>query len=372
MAGCAKARKSMAHVPNAKGKGAHRANDTGASTREYSRLGERLFCMLDEDDMPGEVSRGWLYLVTGGAGFIGSHIAATLLEAGARVRILDNFSSGRRKNLAALSGQVEVIEGDLRDPAVVRTAMQGVTMVFHEAAAASVPQSMKDPATTLEVNVTGTHQVLLAARDAGVRRVVFASSCAVYGNPEILPVREDMLPAPLSPYAAHKLIGEDLCRVFTHAYGLETVALRYFNVYGPRQDPASDYAAVIPRFLAALLHGEAPMVYGDGEQTRDFIYVEDIVRANLLAATSPDAAGGIFNIGSGQRVSLNGLLRLINGLLGTSSIVPHREPERAGDVHDSLASIERAQQVLHYAPRISLRDGLARMMETMGASLQAS
>lgn len=320
--------------------------------------------MLGEVDMLGKVSRQELYLVTGGAGFIGSHIAAMLLTNGASVRILDNLSSGRPQNLASLSGQFELIEGDLRDPAAVRTAMQDVTIVFHEAAVASVPQSIDDPVTTLNVNVIGTQNVLLAARDAGARRVVFASSCAVYGNPKDLPVREDMWPAPRSPYAAHKLIGEDLCRVFTRAYGLETVALRYFNVYGPRQDPASDYAAVIPRFIAALLHGEPPTVYGDGEQTRDFVYIEDIVRANLLASASPDAVGSVFNVGSGERMSLNDLLRLINGLLGTS-IAPHRRAERSGDVRESLASIERARQMLYYQPRIGLCDGLARMVRAM-------
>jgi nucleoside-diphosphate-sugar epimerase len=304
------------------------------------------------------------YLVTGGAGFIGSHIAQALLKQGQSVRVFDNLSSGRESNLMALEGRAEVIRGDLRDLAAVRAAVAGVEVIFHEAAMASVPESVADPLKALDVNVTGTQHVLLAARDAGVRRVVFASSCAIYGDSPALPKEESMPPCPLSPYALHKLTGEHLCRLFTQLYGLEAVALRYFNVFGPRQDPASEYAAVIPRFLTALLEGHRPIVFGDGEQTRDFIFIENVVKANLLAAEAPDAVGQAINIGSGERISLNELLRTAGELLGVTVKADYREP-RAGDVRDSLAAIQRAKSLIGYEPAITFREGLARTLAAL-------
>lgn len=298
------------------------------------------------------------YLVTGGAGFIGSHITQTLLRHGHSVRVFDNLSSGRNENLAVLDGQVEVMCGDLRDLAAVRAAVEGVEVVFHEGAAASAPHSVADPLGSLEINVTGTQHVLLAARDAGVRRVVYASSSAIYGDSPLLPKGEDMAPDPRSPYALHKLAGEHLCRLFTQLYGLETVALRYFNVYGPRQNPDSEYAAVIPRFLTLLAQGRRPTVFGDGEQTRDFIYIGDVVKANLLAAQAPAAVGQAINIGSGERMSLNDFLGLAGTVLGVEVKADYREA-RPGDVRDSLASIQRAKDVLDFTPAVSFREGLA-------------
>lgn len=305
------------------------------------------------------------YLVTGGAGFIGSHIAATLLQRGDRVRVFDNLSTGREANIAALQtfgNQVEIVRGDLRDLAAVRAAVAGVEVIFHQAALASVPRSLADPVASLETNVNGTQHILLAARDAGVRRVVMASSSAVYGNAPEQPKREDMTPEPLSPYAVHKLASEQLAGIFTKIFGLETVALRYFNVFGPRQDPTSEYAAVIPLFLTALLEGRRPVVFGDGEQTRDFVYIENIAQANLLAAEAPMAYGQVMNIGGGKRVSLNQLLAIAGGMLGIEVHADYREP-RPGDVRDSMADISRARQLIGYEPRIDFREGLARTLE---------
>jgi UDP-N-acetylglucosamine/UDP-N-acetyl-alpha-D-glucosaminouronate 4-epimerase len=305
-------------------------------------------------------------LVTGGAGFIGSHIAQALLDRGERVRILDNFSTGQASNLDTLRGDVEVMHADLRDMNAVRVAMEDVDVVFHEAAVASVPESIADPVTTLDVNVIGTQHVLLAARDSGVRRVVFASSCALYGERPELPSHEALLPDPLSPYAVHKLTGEALCGVFTRTFGLETVVLRYFNVFGPRQDPASDYAAAIPKLARALAQGARPVVFGDGEQTRDFVYVENVAQANLLAADAPKAAGQVINIGSGASISINEMLRVAADLLGVPLDPDYREP-RTGDVRHSRADIARAQALLGYAPSVGFRDGLARTLERLGA-----
>jgi nucleoside-diphosphate-sugar epimerase len=311
------------------------------------------------------------YLITGGAGFIGSHIAETLLRQGASVRVFDNLATGRQSNLEALKrleGQLQISHGDIRDPDAVRTASAGVEVVFHQAALASVPRSIADPVTSLEANVTGTQNVLLAARDVGVRRVVYASSSSVYGDTPTLPKHEEMLPTPMSPYAVQKLTGELLCTVFTRVYQLETVALRYFNVFGPRQDPASQYAAVIPRFLVALLKKQRPIVFGDGEQTRDFTYVENVVQANLLAATSPAAVGTVMNIGYGERISLNTLLRLAGEVLDRSVEAEYREA-RPGDVRDSLADISRARRLLGYDPKINVREGLARTVDALRANL---
>ncbi len=304
------------------------------------------------------------YLITGGAGFIGSHIAQALLDSGESVRILDNLATGKETNLAALGGRARFTQGDLRDYDTVRAAMEGVEVVFHQGALASVPRSIADPVASLETNINGTQNVLLAARDAGVRRVVYASSSSVYGNTPTLPKREDMSPHPMSPYAVQKLTGELLCGVFTRIYGLETVALRYFNVFGPRQDPLSEYAAVIPRFLTALIEKRHPIVFGDGEQTRDFTYITNVVRANLLAASSPAAVGYAMNIGCGQQVSLNTVLRLARELLGVTVNAEYREP-RPGDVRDSLADISLAQRLLGYEPTVSFREGLMHTLDAL-------
>lgn len=312
------------------------------------------------------------YLVTGGAGFIGSHIAETLLKQGESVRVFDNLATGRQTNLAALqghAGQVEIIDGDLRDNEAVKAAVAGVEVVFHQGALASVPRSIADPVASLETNINGTQNVLLAARDAKARRVVYASSSSVYGNTPTLPKHEGMPTAPMSPYAVQKLTGELLCGVFTRIYGLETVALRYFNVFGPRQDPTSHYAAVIPRFLTALLERKRPIVFGDGEQTRDFTYIENVVQANLLAATAQDAVGMAMNIGCGAQVSLNQVLKLANNLLGTQ-IEADYQAERAGDVRDSLADISRARKLLGYNPVISFEEGLARTLTALRAGVR--
>ncbi len=304
------------------------------------------------------------YLVTGGAGFIGSHIAEALLDQGESVRVLDNLATGRETNLAALQGRAQLIRGDLRNLEAVRAAVEGVEVVFHQGALASVPRSIADPVTSLEININGTQNVLQAARDAGVRRVVYASSSSIYGNTPTLPKHEQMQPHPVSPYAIHKLTGELLCEVFTSIYGLETVALRYFNVFGPRQDPTSEYAAVIPRFLTALIHKRRPIVFGDGEQTRDFTYIANVVQANLLAATSRAAVGYAMNIGCGEQVSLNTVLHLAGELLGVTPDVEYREP-RPGDVRDSLADISLAQLLLGYKPIIGFGEGLALTLDRL-------
>src|SRR5690242_20692359 len=306
------------------------------------------------------------FLVTGGAGFIGSHIAQALLERGERVRIFDNLSTGRANNLDMLRGEVDMVRADLRDIEAVRAAMDGVDVVFHQAAMASVPESLAAPAMTLDVNVVGTQNVLLAARDHGVQRVVFASSCALYGERPELPSHEALLPNPLSPYAVHKLTGEGLCGVFTRAFGLETVALRYFNVFGPRQDPASDYAAAIPKLTRALARGVNPVVFGDGEQTRDFVYVENVAKANILAADAPAAVGQVINIGCGESISINGMLRVAADVLGVRLQPECREP-RAGDVQHSRADISRAKTLLGYEPTVGFREGLARTIESLMA-----
>ncbi|HEY7414990.1 MAG TPA: SDR family oxidoreductase [Ktedonobacteraceae bacterium] len=315
----------------------------------------------------GQLMKTARYLVTGGAGFIGSHIAEALLRRGESVRILDNLATGRQDNINALLGlsdQLEVIQGDLRDAETVRTAIEGTEVVFHQGALASVPRSIADPVRSLETNINGTQNVLLAARDLGVRRVVYASSSSVYGNTPTLPKHEDMPTSPMSPYAVQKLTAELLCGVFTRIYGLETVSLRYFNVFGPRQDPASEYAAVVPRFLTALLEKRRPIVFGDGEQTRDFTYIENVVQANLLAATAPDAVGAAMNIGCGERISLNHVLALAGDLLEIK-IEPDYREARSGDVRDSLADISKAQRLLGYMPKVHFKEGLARTLEAM-------
>ncbi|MBN1886741.1 MAG: SDR family oxidoreductase [Thermoflexales bacterium] len=301
------------------------------------------------------------YLVTGGAGFIGSNIAAHLVERGERVRVFDNFSSGRRENLAALEGRIELVEGDVRSYHLVRQAVEGVDFVLHQAALPSVHRSVHDPITTDEINVVGTLNVLQAAREAGAKRLVYASSCALYGDDAELPKHEGMCPRPLSPYAISKLAGEQYCRVFWQLYGFEAVCLRYFNVFGPRQDPTSHYSAVVPRFITALLDGQPLTIYGDGTQSRDFVYVGDVVQANLLACTAPDAPGGVFNVACGQRCSLLELADHLAQLSGQSPRIQHA-PLRPGDVPHSLADISLARRVLGYRPQVDLAGGLARTL----------
>jgi UDP-glucose 4-epimerase len=303
-----------------------------------------------------------LHLVTGGAGFIGSHLVETLLARGDSVRVLDDFSTGDWANLEAVRGRVEVIDGDVRDAAAVRAAVRGAEVVFHQAALASVPRSVANPLATHEVCVDGTLQVLLAARDAKARRVVYAASSSAYGNSARLPKREDDPTAPLSPYAAAKLAGEHYCAAFTEVYGLETVRLRYFNVFGPRQSPDSPYAAVIPRFIQALTAGKPPTVHGDGEQSRDFTFVADVVQANLKAAEAPGVGGRVYNIACCRRTSLLQLVALLNELLGTS-VAPERTGPRVGDVRHSLADVSRATQELRYRPTTDMREGLRRCLE---------
>lgn len=312
-----------------------------------------------------------MYLVTGGAGFIGSHIAKKLVSMGKRVRVLDNFSSGKRENLDGLEGAVELLSGDLLDQEALARAARGVEVIFHQAAIRSVPYSIENPSLTNRVNVEGTLNVLLAARDAGVRRVVYASSSSVYGDAAVLAKKEEQKPEPLSPYAVSKLVGEYYCKIFTELYGLETVSLRYFNVYGPGQDPESQYAAVIPRFICGALQGQALEVHGDGLQSRDFTYIDNVVAANLLAAGGDMASGGIFNVGQGGSHSLMDLIELLRGILGTEVRWVH-SPARAGDVRRSLADISQANRCLGYRPGISFAEGIARTVQFFSRGLVAA
>lgn len=308
-------------------------------------------------------------LVTGGAGFIGSHLVDGLVARGWSVRVLDDFSSGRERNLAESLAALELVRGDLRDAGLLARVVAGAEVVFHQAAVPSVPRSVAEPLRTHDVNATGTLALLEAARRAGVRRVVFAASSSAYGDTPTLPKVEAMPADPRSPYALQKWAGEAYCRLYTQLYGLETVALRYFNVYGPRQDPKSEYAAVVPRFVVACLSGEAPLIYGDGEQTRDFTFVEDAVRANLLAADAPRAAGAVVNVAGGRRVSLRELLAQVMELTGATCAVRY-EPARPGDVRDSLADLSLARALLGYEPEVALREGLVRTVESFRKVLE--
>jgi nucleoside-diphosphate-sugar epimerase len=299
------------------------------------------------------------YLVTGAAGFIGSNLVRALLERGGTVRAIDSLATGQRLNLVGIEQQIEFIEADLRDPQAVSRAMEGVEVVFHQAALPSVARSVADPLASHEVNATGTLRLLQAARQSGVRRLVYASSSSVYGDTPALPKREDLATNPLSPYAVSKLAGEHYCRVFTRLFGLETVSLRYFNVFGPRQDPTSEYAAVVPKFIAAMSRGEAPEIHGDGTQSRDFTYVANVVDANLRAADAPGVGGEVLNVACGRRASLLDLVATLNDILGTTIEARFGEP-RPGDVKHSLADISRARSLLAYEPRVQLEEGLAR------------
>ena len=302
------------------------------------------------------------FLVTGGAGFVGSHLVEELLRRGEQVRVLDNFSTSKRENIGTFLDNVELIEGDIRSYHTVREAVDGIGIIFHQGALPSVPRSVKDPLTTNDVNVAGTLNVLDAARDAGVKRVVFASSSSVYGaNPEI-PKREEMLPMPISPYAVSKLTGEKYCEVFSQIYGLETVALRYFNVFGPRQDPQSSYAAFIPRFIVGIAEAKELIINGDGNQSRDFTFVSNVVDANLRAAHAEDVSGQVFNIACGSNLTVNEVVNIVREALGTEGHVKHGPPA-PGDVPHSLADITRAREKLGYEPLVPAEEGLRRAVQ---------
>jgi UDP-N-acetylglucosamine/UDP-N-acetyl-alpha-D-glucosaminouronate 4-epimerase len=299
------------------------------------------------------------FLVTGGAGFIGSHIVKRLVDDGAEVRVVDNFSTGQAERLDALRSSIEFVKGDLAEQATAREIVDGVDLVIHQAAVPSVQRSVADPVATNRANVTATVNLLEACRDAQVRRIVFAASSSAYGDTEVLPKREDMPANPLSPYALQKLIGEGYCKLYHDLFGLETVCLRYFNVFGPYQDPHSEYSAVIPKFITRLLANQPITIHGDGEQSRDFTFIDNVVEANLLALKAPDAAGKMCNIGCGEHITLNRLVMLLEQHLGVNAKVIHAPP-KPGDVRHSLADIERAKAILHYRPKITVEEGLRR------------
>ena len=307
------------------------------------------------------------YLVTGGAGFIGSHLVHHLVAAGHEVVVLDDLSTGRRENLTPVWDRIRLLVGSVTDAEMCRRAMEGVDCVLHHAAVTSVERSVREPLAAHAVNATGTVNVLLAAGDAGVRRVVFAGSTSAYGNPADLPNHEDDRTHPLSPYAASKLAAEQYCEAFQATYGLEPVVLRYFNIFGPRQDPKSQYAAVIPRFITAALRGESPTIYGDGGQTRDFVYVANVVHANMLASRAPadQVAGQVFNVGCGRAISVNELWQSIRELVGTD-VEPEYVEGRAGEVRDSLAAIEKARELFGYSEVVSFEDGLRQTIAYYG------
>lgn len=303
-----------------------------------------------------------LYLVTGGAGFIGSNIVEELVKRGEKVRIVDDFSTGKRENIVGFKDSIELIEGDLRDWEIVKRVMAGVDFVLHQGALPSVERSIEDPLTTTKVNILGTLNVLLAARKVKVKRVVYASSSSVYGDTPTLPKKEGMKTNPQSPYAVTKLIGEEYCRIYYSIYGLETVCLRYFNVFGPRQDPGSQYAAIIPKFITLMLKGKSPPIYGDGEQSRDFTFIDNVIEANLQACTAKGAPGEVFNIAYGKRVTINELVERLNKILQTR-IEPTYQSPRKGDVRHSLADISQAGKTLHYSPEIGFDEGLEKTVQ---------
>lgn len=302
-------------------------------------------------------------LITGGAGFIGSHIASTLAASGARVRVIDDLSTGHRENLDEIKGDLDFVHASLADEKALARALKDVELVFHEAAIPSVPRSVENPRDTHEACLNATFSLLLAARDNKVRRVVYAASSSAYGDQPTLPKREEMAPDPLSPYAVAKLVGEYYCQVFTRVYGLETVSLRYFNVFGPRQDPGSQYSGVISRFIDSLTRGQQPVIYGDGEQSRDFTYIENVVRANLLAAETQKGVGSVINVGNGHQTTLNELLSELKSLMGRDDLEVDYQPARSGDVRHSLADTQRARELLGFEPTVGLREGLQRTIE---------
>jgi nucleoside-diphosphate-sugar epimerase len=304
-----------------------------------------------------------IVLVTGGAGFIGSHIASALAASGARVRIIDDLSTGYRENIEEINGEVDFVQGSLADEASLKKAIEDVELVFHEAAIPSVPRSVENPRQTHTASVDSTFSLLMAAKDKQVRRVVYAASSSAYGDQPTLPKVETMLPEPLSPYAVAKLVGEQYCQVFTRVYGLETLSLRYFNVFGPRQDPSSQYSGVISRFISAFLRNETPVIYGDGEQSRDFTYIDNVVDANLKAAESMKGIGQVINVANGERTSLNQLLDELKQLTGKTDVKADYQETRAGDVKHSLADISRARELLGFEPKVGLRTGLSLTMD---------
>jgi nucleoside-diphosphate-sugar epimerase len=302
-------------------------------------------------------------LVTGGAGFIGSHIASAMSTNGARVRVLDDLSTGHRENIEEIGGDIDFIEGSVADEKLLARVLEGVEVVFHEAAIPSVPRSVEAPRQTHVASVDGTFSLLLAARDQKVRRVVYAASSSAYGDQPTLPKAEEMRPDPLSPYAVAKLVGEYYCRAFTRVYGLETVSLRYFNVFGPRQDPGSQYSGVVSRFISSLLSNQRPVIYGDGEQSRDFTYIDNVVAANLSAAVSPEASGKVINVANGEQVTLNQLLAEVKELTGKQDVTAEYLEPRLGDVRHSLADVALAREFLGYESRVGLREGLQRTID---------
>lgn len=297
------------------------------------------------------------FLVTGGAGFIGSHIAEGLVERGEEVRVIDNFLTGKRENISHLFEKIEFIEGDIRDFDTCQRAVEGIDYVLHQAALPSVPRSIATPALTNEINVSGTLNMLLAARDAGVKKFVFASSSSVYGDEPILPKKEGKEGTPLSPYALTKFVGEQYCQIFSQIYDMPTICLRYFNVFGPRQDPDSQYAAVVPSFITKILQGESPIIFGDGEQSRDFTYVTNVVDGNLLAVEAQDISGEIINLACGENTSVNFLFESVRQIL-QKDIKPKYDEPRAGDVRHSFADIAKAEKMIKFTPRIALVEGL--------------
>jgi UDP-N-acetylglucosamine 4-epimerase len=297
------------------------------------------------------------YLVTGGAGFIGSHLVENLVKQGHDVRVLDNFLTGKRENIAEFLEEIDLIEGDIRDLETCRQALEGVDFVLHQAALPSVPRSIEDPLLTNEINIGGTLNLLLASKEKKVRKFVFASSSSVYGDDEILPKKEGSEGVPLSPYAVTKLVGEKYCQVFSLAFGLSTISLRYFNIFGPRQDPFSQYAAVIPLFITKIIQGERPVIFGDGEQSRDFTYVANIVAANRLAIEAPETSGEIINVACGDKTTVNQLYETIKKIL-QKDLAPIFEDPRPGDIRHSFADIAKARELLKYKPKISLTGGL--------------
>ncbi len=303
-------------------------------------------------------------LVTGGAGFIGSNLTEDLLKAGHFVRVLDNFSTGKRDNLifAKTYPSLEIVEGDIRDLSTCQKAVQGMEYVFHQGALPSVQRSVEDPGTSNAVNAGGTLNILLAAREKGVKRVIYASSSSIYGDTPTLPKHEEMPSHPLSPYALQKYIGEQYCRLFYQLYGLETISLRYFNIFGPKQDPNSLYSAVIPKFIDALVQGRVPIIFGDGEQSRDFTYIENVVQANLLAMSAEHLHGQAINIACGKRISLNQLLNILKEILGSKVSPIYQEP-RKGDVRHSLADIRKGKEMINYEPKVEIEIGLKKTVE---------
>jgi UDP-glucose 4-epimerase len=306
------------------------------------------------------------YLVSGGAGFIGSHLVRRLVADGMRVRVVDNLATGTRERLQDVEQHIEFLQGDLADPAVCEAALQGVNYVLHQAAVPSVQRSVRNPLETNRANVTSTLNLLESSRRHAVRRFVFAASSSAYGNTPVLPKREDMPPNPLSPYALQKFVGERYCQLYFNLYGLETVSLRYFNVFGPSQDPHSEYSAVIPKFASHLQQGKPVVVYGDGEQSRDFTYIDNVVEANLLALRAPRAAGAVVNIGCGERITLNQLVKSLEEILQVRAKVDY-QASRPGDVRDSLADIKLAQELLAYQPRVGVNEGLRRTVAFFAA-----